>query len=427
MSSWVAEVFHLLGLYVFAYPVAMSAVWIIGGLYFWWRRERNAEEKERWPDFWPPVTLLVPCHNEAATIATTCWTLARLDYPHYRVIFIDDASTDATASIIREFATKIPYFHLLRLTENQGKAGALNCALVTAVNTPLVVVIDADTLLDPQTLKWLVAPFTRQPRLGAVTGNPLVFNRGNLLEKLQAAEFASIVGLIKRSQRVLGRVLTVSGCIAAYRTEALRAVGGFSAGTATEDIDVTWQLQRHFYEVWFSPQAVAFIQAPSQLKEFWKQRCRWARGGWHLLRTHKTIFTRWRWRRLWPVYFEFVVGYFWAFCFVAGAALWLLTRLLGYDLAGFSPVPAWYGGVVSVACVVQFATALAVNHRYDRHLWRTIFWVPWYPLFFFVFMALTVVWTAPRALTEDMLAVGRWKSPTREKWEEGTAYRQEAG
>lgn len=199
-----------------------------------------------------------------------------LSCPNYRVVFINDASTDDTAAIIRQFLPANSNFHLLNLTQNCGKARALNYALTSTVTTSITVVIDADTLLAPYTLKYLVAPFCNQPRLGAVTGNPLALKRSNILEKLQTAEFSSIIGLIKRAQRVAGRVFTVSGCVAAYRTEVLEEVGGFSPYTATEDIDITWRFQRHFYEVWFMPQAVAFIQCPSTFREYWKQRKRWA-------------------------------------------------------------------------------------------------------------------------------------------------------
>lgn len=140
------------------------------------------------------------------------------------------------------------------------------------------------------TLKYLVYPFLKQPRLRAVTGSPISVNRKNLIEKLQAAEFSSIIGLIKRSQRVLGKMLTVSGCVVAFRTEVLKEVGGFLTYTAAEDIDITWKIQKRFYEVWFVLQVVALIQSPATLREYWKQRKRWALGGWHLLRTHKDIF-----------------------------------------------------------------------------------------------------------------------------------------
>jgi biofilm PGA synthesis N-glycosyltransferase PgaC len=65
---------------------------------------------------------------------------------------------------------------------------------------------------------------------------------------------------------------------------ALQKAGGFSVCTATEDIDITWKLHRAAYEIWFAPEAVAYIQIPNTFKDLWKQRCRWATGGCHMLR-----------------------------------------------------------------------------------------------------------------------------------------------
>lgn len=372
-----------LSYFVFLYPLAMSMVWVVGGLDFWRRRERSPDaDRARWPSSWPPVTILVPCHNEEAVAAAACEGLRRLDYPDYRVIFIDDASSDRTAEIIRGYLAEVPRFHLLRLERNRGKAGALNAAL-EFVKTPLVMVQDADTRLDGEALKWLAAPFLRQPRLGAVTANPVPCNRRGFWGSFQAAEFASIIGLIKRSQRVLGRMLTVSGCAAMYRTDVLRRVGGFSEATATEDIDVTWRIQKAFFEVWFEPRALAWIQVPTRFRELWRQRKRWALGGWHLLRTHRDVFSDWRWRRLWPVYAEFAAGCVWAFAFAGSALLWAASAALGLSLFGASPFPAWQGAVASTVCLVQMAAAVAANRRHDPGLPASLFWAPWYPLAFF--------------------------------------------
>lgn len=408
------RIWEIIGWYVFIYPIAMSIIWTSAGIYFWWRREKSYPRKTTLrPEDLPSVTILVPCHNEEIGIVATCTALQFLDYSDYRVVFIDDASTDNTANIIRKFVDLNPNFHLLRLAENQGKANALNIAMSVAVTTPITVVIDADTVLLPDTLNYLVHPFLKQPRLGAVTGNPISINRKNLIEKLQAAEFSSIIGLIKRSQRVLGRVLTVSGCVVAFRTDVLREVGGFSSYTATEDIDITWKIQRHFYDVWFVAQTVALIQSPATLKEYWKQRKRWALGGWHLLRTHKNIFGSWLWRYLYPVYFDFVLASIWAFCFVFGTILWAIGVMFFHSPMGFSPIPVWYGAFLSIVGMIQISVAAFLNYKYDKNLWKTLFWVPWYFIFFFAFSALTIVWTAPEGLFGRLNGTGKWNSPKR--------------
>ena len=96
------------------------------------------------------------------------------------------------------------------LEKNQGKAAALNIGAL-ASKYDLLLAIDADALLDPLALKWIAWHFVKFPRVGAVTGNPRVVNRTTLLAKIQVGEFSTIIGLIKRSQRILGKILSAAG------------------------------------------------------------------------------------------------------------------------------------------------------------------------------------------------------------------------
>ncbi|HHV65554.1 MAG TPA: glycosyltransferase [Peptococcaceae bacterium] len=384
----------LLSLFVFSYPIAMSVVWVIGGLYYWFNYELKEKKGLYSLKTYPSVTILVPCHNEAQTIEITCKNLSVLDYDNYQVIFIDDASKDNTAALIRPFVAKYPYFHLLCLRENQGKAGALNAAL-KLVKTPFVLVLDADTLISGKTLKWLVLPFTRRTNLAAVTANPIPYNKDCFLSKFQTGEFMSIIGLIKRSQSIFGYLFTISGCATLYKTNLLREVGGFSSITATEDIDITWR-----------------IQVPNRLKEYWKQRKRWAMGGWHLLRTHKDIFSNRHLRHLWILYFDFVLAYTWAFCLVTAILLALLSVSLDLNL-GFSFLPFPYCAFALTAFSIQSICALRLNSFYDPSIKECLLYVPWYPLFFYLVGAVLIVRTSLKGLFGDLKNSGKWSSPQR--------------
>lgn len=389
----------------------MSIIWIVGGLYFWSHYERKPAFRPDLSKSSPPIAILVPCHNESATIALTCETLSSLAYVPYHVIFVDDASSDQTSAVIRTYVSKTPQFHLICLEENLGKAGALNTAL-SLVDTPYVLILDADTLISGNTLRWLVLPFISQPNLGAVTANPIPYNRKGFLSSLQTAEFMSIIGLIKRCQIMSGQIFTVSGCATLYKTKVLQQVGGFSTGTATEDIDATWRIQRASYRIWFQPQALALIQVPIKLSEYWRQRKRWATGGWHFLRVHKNIFRHWHLRKLWLLYLDFTLAYTWAFCFFLLLLLWLLSLTISFSIS-FSPVPFIHGAMISLLCLVQMAIAVEINAPYDPGIKKTYFWMPWYPLFFFLIGALLVVWTAPKSLLGSLQNSGKWKSPKR--------------
>jgi biofilm PGA synthesis N-glycosyltransferase PgaC len=136
--------------------------------------------------------------------------------------------------------------------------------------------------------------FNKIPRLGAVTGNPRVLNRTNLLTYIQTAEFSSIICLIKRAQRAIGRIFTVSGAFTMYNKNIIEEVGGFSPCTATEDIDITWKLEKKFYNVFYEPRGIAYIRVPERIKELIRQRKRWALGGWHLIRKHKDLFFKFK-------------------------------------------------------------------------------------------------------------------------------------
>src|SRR3546814_5898602 len=118
-----------------------------------------------------------------------------------------------------------------------------------------------------------------QSRVGAVTGNPRIRNRSSLLGQGQVGEFASIIGLIKRTQRVYGRIFTVSGVVAAFRRRALDHVGYWSLDMITEDIDISWKLQRDHWTIFYEPRALCWILMPETLRGLWRQRLRWAQGG----------------------------------------------------------------------------------------------------------------------------------------------------
>lgn len=81
--------------------------------------------------------------------------------------------------------------------------------------------IDGDALLDRDAAAYIVEPMLYNPRVGAVTGNPRIRTRSTLVGKIQVGEYSSIIGLIKRTQRIYGNVFTVSGVIAAFRRSAL--------------------------------------------------------------------------------------------------------------------------------------------------------------------------------------------------------------
>ena len=189
-----------------AYPITMACVWIVLSISFARRRERTVAANDAGvPDAplvpLPFVSVLVPAHREAETIGRTLDALLAMDYPAYEVIVVNDGSPDATAAVVRRYL-HTGVVRLLDKTVNEGKAMGLNDA-IPLCRGEIIVVLDADIVVTPGVLRALV-PHFESPRVGAVTGNPRVSNRGSLLRNLQTLEFASIVSVQRRAQSLSG-------------------------------------------------------------------------------------------------------------------------------------------------------------------------------------------------------------------------------
>lgn len=109
---------------------------------------------------------------------------------------------------------------MIHLAQNQGKAIALQAG-AAAARSEFLVCIDGDALLDRDAAAYLVAPLLANPHVGAVTGNPRIRTRSTLIGRIRVGEFSSIIGLIKRTQRVYGRLFTISGVVARFVSKRL--------------------------------------------------------------------------------------------------------------------------------------------------------------------------------------------------------------
>ena len=400
--------------FVFLYPIVMSVVWMVGAIVFYCRFERTDMPEPVLTET-PLVSVFIPGRNEEESIRETVEGVLAQTYQNLEVIVINDASTDRTLEVIQDLAEKHERVRYLSLQENMGKAYALNYAFAMS-RGEVIVCIDADCILEPQAVTWMVMHFVQNPRVGAVTGNPRVKNRTSLLAKVQTAEYASVIGLIKRTQRLLGKVMTISGVIAAFRRRALVDAGLWDTDMVTEDINVSWKIERRFWAIHYELNAVGWILVPETIKGFWRQRVRWSQGGIEVLRRHVSILTDWRMRRLWPLYLDYGMSVVWAFTFVGLTAAWIVAKLIGLDLPQelmASPFPQWNGSVAAIVCLFQFAVSLSLDSKYDKTLPRYYIWVIWYPLFYWIFSALATVYATPKAMLKKKGTRAVWKSPDR--------------
>lgn len=408
---------ELIFLFVFLYPLFMALFWMMGSLLFFFRREQISRTPPKLAVF-PQVSILVPCHNEELIIRDVIEQLNRNDYPNFEIIAINDASTDSTGDILRELAQRHERLRVVTLSRNYGKAMALRAG-VLAASSEFLMCIDADALLAKDALYWMMDHFLDGPRVGAVTGNPRVANRTSLLARIQIGEFSAIIGMVKRSQRNLGRIFTVSGVNACYRRAALHDVGYWSPQTMTEDIDISWRLQLKRWDIRFEPRAITWILVPDNLRMLWRQRLRWAQGGIEAAIRYGRDMKLWANRRMWSVFAEYAVGVAWCYAFLFTVLCWAGTQLFDDRWPAMlnvpTLVPGWTGVILAVTCLLQFLVGLYIDSYYERRgLLRFIFWAIWYPAIYWVINAVTTVVAVPKGIREyGRTRYAVWKSPVR--------------
>ncbi|MEV5440521.1 bifunctional polysaccharide deacetylase/glycosyltransferase family 2 protein [Streptomyces sp. NPDC052682] len=219
-----------------------------------------------------PVSVVIPAYNERPCIAKTVLSLAASDHP-VEIIVVDDGSQDGTADVVESLA--VAGVTVLR-RPNGGKPAALNAGLRRAAYD-LVVMLDADTVFAPSTVRRLVQPFA-DPRVGAVAGNAKVGNRRRLLGRWQHIEYVMGFNLDRRMYDLLRCLPTIPGAVGAFRVAALRDAGWMSGDTLAEDTDLTMALHRAGWEVRYAHDALAWTEAPASLRQLWRQRYRWSYG-----------------------------------------------------------------------------------------------------------------------------------------------------
>jgi biofilm PGA synthesis N-glycosyltransferase PgaC len=226
-----------------------------------------------------PVTVLIAARNEAARIEETLRYIARQDYRGpIEILVVDNGSSDGTRLVVEAIAATTGMRVRCVGEPRPGKSHALNTGLA-ATRTDLVVTVDADTLLHRRAVRHLVARLLSAPGdVRAVAGSVLVRNsRDTVWTRMQKWDYFLGIASVKRMQGLYQGTLVAQGAFSLYRTEAVKAAGGWPDAIG-EDIVLTWHLMRAGARVYYEPSAVAFTDAPAGLVRFARQRARWARG-----------------------------------------------------------------------------------------------------------------------------------------------------
>jgi cellulose synthase/poly-beta-1,6-N-acetylglucosamine synthase-like glycosyltransferase/peptidoglycan/xylan/chitin deacetylase (PgdA/CDA1 family) len=245
-------------------------------------RRRRAATWSWGPPVTDPVSILVPAYNEAKTIGAAVRTLALSAHRDVEVVVIDDGSDDGTADVVEHLG--LGNVRVVRVPSG-GKATALNTGAALARHD-LIVMVDADTVVDPDSIHRLVQPFA-DASIGAVAGNVKVGNRRGLLNRWQHIEYVIGFNLDRRLYDTFGCMPTIPGALGAFRRQALRDAGGMSTETIAEDTDITMAIHRAGWRVVYEETAVAYTEAPATLAQLWRQRYRWSYGTMQAMWKHR--------------------------------------------------------------------------------------------------------------------------------------------
>ncbi len=238
-------------------------------------QKRKARKRVFDPGYRPGVSVVIAAYNEEKVIARTVRSILDNGYEDIEVVVVNDGSQDRTLAVLYEGFGDEPRVRILT-QPNQGKSAALNHAIGDA-NNAILVAVDADTILRKGTIAMLVRHFA-DPRVGAVSGNARVGNRGKWITRFQSIEYICGFNLDRRALDLLNAVTVVPGAVGAWRKDLVMAAGGFGHDTLAEDTDLTLAIRRLGFEIRYEENAIAYTEAPETTKDLAKQRFRWAFG-----------------------------------------------------------------------------------------------------------------------------------------------------
>jgi cellulose synthase/poly-beta-1,6-N-acetylglucosamine synthase-like glycosyltransferase len=397
LASWLSTALEVLLVIALALGLIRLVVQV-GAARVHARRARRHRESQRLK-YLGPVTVIVPAYNEAANIAATVRSLVASDYPSVEVIVVDDGSTDGTADIVRSLGLR--NVRVVRQS-NAGKPAALNTGIARAMGD-LIVLVDGDTVFEPDAVGRLVQPFA-DPQVGGVSGNTKVANRRGLLGRWQHLEYVVGFNLDRRLYDLGECMPTVPGAIGAFRREVLDAVGGVPAATLAEDTDLTMAVLRAGWRVVYEETAIAWTEAPSSLRQLWRQRYRWCYGTMQAIWKHRASLRErgpagklGRRGLVYLVLFQILLP-----LTAPAVDVYAIYGLL------FLPLPQVAGVWLSYTAVQLLAAGYAL--RLDRERLRPLWSLPLQLVVYRQLMYLVTVQSTVTALTGNRL---RWQTVTR--------------
>ncbi|RLF15749.1 MAG: hypothetical protein DRJ66_03995 [Thermoprotei archaeon] len=352
------------------------------------------------------VAVAIPARNVKHYIRKVILSLLKQRKLPDLIILIDDSSTDGTLdevqSLIHEreatlkriieqkkyygieyelyMRHKLIRMIVLRLKSHSGKSRALNVALnvICNENIDYLLVLDADTILEPDYIEKLTYVMELDPQIGVISGLVrLWLLDSNPIRRAFAKAFRELNSLIysltiRKLESAYGTMPNVNGCCALYRMEALKRIGGFPEDSLAEDAVITWELALRGYKASFLPDAIAYTVDSGSVWQLFKRMVRMVRGGYQgfIIRLRKLAR-----KRLWQLITSIIYNYFGGLAFVVnlvdlpisiyllkhGLGGWGLLEYLAYitHLSPLSLVFTFFSAHPLMLCLLSYLTGLS--------------------------------------------------------------------
>ncbi len=351
--------FEFIQLVVLLYFVSLNAIYLLSGFLGFLNARRQARyfssgmvEDAKHFELCRPISIVIPCYNEEPLIVAAVYTLLNLDYPEYEVIVVCDGPKDNSLAVLieayelyavplvlrRSLKTEKPieqvYYSRLHTNlvvvykQNSGRSDTINAG-INLVQYPLMCVMDADSVLNPEALLYAGRSFVNDDQLIAVGGAIGVLNGvdsvskerlepilpGGWLERIQVLEYTRSFISARAGWELWNCLMIISGAFGVFQVDKVVEVGGYDIKTIGEDFDLVMALQRRALDegkagkFMFLPQPLCWTEVPSDLKTLRRQRNRWQRGLLEVLWKFKGMFFQRRYGRIGtfglPFYFVF--------------------------------------------------------------------------------------------------------------------------
>ncbi len=261
------------------YTLAFCAVYV--QVYFLVTFLEKRRSIIRYPDtlglqYYPSVTIIIPCYNEEKTIGATVESLLALDYPKDKVsiFLVDDGSTDDTWNVFKSF-DNISNIRIFQ-KENGGKHTCLNLGL-EHTTTEFVGCLDSDSFAHPQALKRMMKMFEEDPKAMAIVPSIIVLNPKNILQDAQKIEYEMAI-YIKKMLGFMGGIHVTPGPLSMFKKKVFDELGPYRKAHNTEDQEIALRMQEHHYKIDHCPDAYVYTLTPSSLPKLYRQRLRWVYG-----------------------------------------------------------------------------------------------------------------------------------------------------